>query len=256
LFHYEDEGPDSWFSKSPRVSKDCYPAAEASVSTILPLLRSKTAFGVGKHPTGGTSCWFKTQDALLLGPFYLGAAFFASDSAYISSDGTALGTPLQFSINPQYTFTVLHHPLRAGLLGAAAFHTAAYRSSDLIPLYKLRLAFDYRLTCTTFSATAGFSHSEEDSQSTFTTGASTAHLFPAMKASLSFDTSFTKGKASYEGNLSLAGIQTDAFSAVITGAISTKDGSFSNGRSSAGLTFRGSSKYLKWTGKTDFLFTF
>ena len=126
----------------------------------------------------------------------------------------------------------------------------------------MRFDANYRLQKTTLSAHTGFSYAADDENATISAGAGASHSFEKVNTSFSTSGQWCGKKATYTANASFYGKKNSFFSANAACSFSTKaensteKGTSNSGSASLGLTFRGSAKFLKWTGKTVFLFTF
>lgn len=263
---------DSTFSfTEPLFSDDKFFLLSFDISLTSPFLRSSNAFGFTEDPhnnfadtsllgkqrdfTSSKGGWFRTEDALLLGPFIITLGFFAADKNLITASGTSLRTMFQVYANPQCIFAVKEAPLRVGLLCGYELRTTSSDPYAEYGIIKCRIDSSYKIKKTSLAAKAGFSFSEDDGFPVFTTSASFSKPFEKIKTSCSASAEFLKTSQTYSAKISLSSIKT--FLAESNSiSISTKDGAFYKGNGCLSLSIHGNLKRVKWSGKVAFLFSF
>jgi len=263
---------DSTFSfTEPFFSDEKFFLLSFDISLTSPFLRSSNAFGFTEDPhnifaetsslgkqrdfTSSRGGWFRTEDALLFGPFNITLGFFAADKNLITASGTSLRTIYQAFVNPQCIFAGKEAPLRVGLLCGYDLRTTSSDPYAEYGIIKCRIDSSYKIKKTLLAAKAGFSFSEDDGFPVFTTSASFTKPFEKIKTSCSTSADFLKTTQTYSARISLSSIKiflTESNSI----SISTSNGSFKNGSGNLSLSIQGSIKHVKWSGKIAFLFSF
>ena len=256
-FLYQDYNPSAWFSDEARFRGDLFPSTECIISIIAPLFRTTNALGINAAPvvTGkvdgdcedNCTSWYRTQNALVIGPFCLGSSFFCADSSAVCSSGNHLTTQRQLQVNPQYTFFIHRAPLRVGLLGEITWNP--------LRSYAIRFDSDFKPTGTLLACNAGYRCSSDKSDGSFNASVRISHRFSGCTPSLSVGFGKGERKTSWSGCLALRNAKQPSCSGMISTAFFMEGNSFCSCAVSASISLSGKVKWFKWQGKMALLTT-
>lgn len=282
-FFRHSKTTSSWFSEIPLYRENYFPAAELSCTLTTRPVKTTAAVFAYRQPFATntlvpeTSLALRIHSTITKGSFSLNTSSYFQSAPLITANGTFLHTPLAVSINPQYSFFLKQSTIRTGTAGAVEFKTESFTSQTVHPVLKLRADTTCSVKNKSLAFHTQYTYSEENTSALPEQNISASARISSTEKSFSWNTNLsasskdftsqTKRSSTYSAAASFSFPRKNYTSINTSFSVTEKNGSFSSGKFSTGLSFtkhpfidsknkKFSLKGLKISGKINFLVTF